>query len=309
MSWSLGRRLASHRQSYFHGVLGVVFVMVMGSGTAVALLLTNHHPHDDHRRPSNDGEQRRPAKNWPATTLVGTMMPFMPQLRRRTMTTTMMMMTSCEGVVDATAAAVLDSDAKDDDATTTTTNTITWEKMNVPDRATVSSHAIIGTLLNDDRIERYDVYRRVEKVSLSTTTLASTSMDKTEVEEEEEDRLSNHNTAVRALVRLGGKLNGHQGIVHGGILALLIDDILGFGFVAANVKMAVTANLNIDYRAPVPAGTSIVVDAVLDEQRRVDAPRKLYWSVTVTDATDPSLVYCHATSLFIIPRQHHHQQM
>jgi acyl-coenzyme A thioesterase PaaI-like protein len=279
-------------------------VMVMGNGTAVALLLTNHHPHDDHRRPSNDGEQRRPAKNWPATTLVGTMMPFMPQLRRRTMTTTMMM-TSCEGVVDATAAAVLDSDAKDDDdaTTTTTTNTIAWETMNVPNRATVSSHAIIGTLLNDDRIERYDVYRRV---SLSTTTLPSTSMDKTE--EEDEDRLSNHNTAVRAMVRFGGKLNGHPGIVHGGILALLIDDILGFGFVAANVKMAVTANLNIDYRAPVPAGTTIVVDAVLDEQRRNDAPRKLYWNVTVTDATDPSLVYCHATSLFIIPRQHHHHQ-
>jgi acyl-coenzyme A thioesterase PaaI-like protein len=309
MSWSLGR-LVSHRPFPFHGVLGVVFVMVVGSGTAVAAaaaLFVNDHRQPSHaggRPRTNDGEQPRPDKNWPAATaLVGTIVPFVPQFRRRTATT--IMMTSCEGLVDNATAAVLEN-AKDDDNArkSTTTNTITWEKMKLPDRATDHSQAIFGTLLNDDRIERYDVYRRV---SSTTTTLATTSRDETEDDDDDTDRRSNHNTAVRAMVRLGGKLNGHPGIVHGGILALLIDDILGFGFAAANVNMAVTANLNIDYRVPVPAGTTIVVDAILDEQRRVDAPRKLYWNVTVTDAADPSLVYCHATSLFIIPRQHHQQ--
>lgn len=143
--------------------------------------------------------------------------------------------------------------------------------MSVPDRAKVSTHVIFGTLLQQSNlIERYDVYQSTDS--------------------------SRH--MVRGVVKLGGNLDGHPGIVHGGILALLVDDVLGFGFFSMRVSMAVTANLNMNYVAPVPANTEIIIDASLERQEG----RKLFWTVVVSDANDPQHVYCNATSLYIIPR-------
>jgi uncharacterized protein (TIGR00369 family) len=103
---------------------------------------------------------------------------------------------------------------------------------------------------------------------------------------------------VVAVVQIGASLDGHEGVVHGGILALLIDDVLGFGYEAlGDVPMAVTANLNINYIAPVPANTTVLV--VADLLRREG--RKLYWEVRVV-STDRKTLFCNATSLFIIPR-------
>lgn len=151
-----------------------------------------------------------------------------------------------------------------------------WEIMTVPDRGMVSTHIIYGTLLEQNNlIERYDVYRS-----------------------------SSSDNAVRGVVKLGGNLDGHPGVVHGGILALLVDDVLGFGFYAMGISMAMTANLNMNYVAPVPANTEIIIDASLERQEG----RKLFWTVIVSDANDPDHVYCNATSLYIIPRHAYDEQ-
>jgi acyl-coenzyme A thioesterase PaaI-like protein len=53
---------------------------------------------------------------------------------------------------------------------------------------------------------------------------------------------------------LGSDLSGHQGIVHGGMLATLLDEGLArCCFPCLPNGVGVTANLNIDYRKPVPA--------------------------------------------------------
>lgn len=89
--------------------------------------------------------------------------------------------------------------------------------------------------------------------------------------------------------------------MHGGILALLVDDVLGFSYEAlGNVKMAVTANLNVDYRQPVPADTTISIQTFLVERTK----RKLVWKAKVVDAYDDSLIYCEVSSVFVIPREH-----
>lgn len=65
---------------------------------------------------------------------------------------------------------------------------------------------------------------------------------------------------------VGTKLDGHDGIVHGGLLATLIDEGLtrcGFPFLPS--KYGVTANLNLNYRAPVKANSYIVLEATVTE--------------------------------------------
>lgn len=141
--------------------------------------------------------------------------------------------------------------------------------MDLPDRASADSHVIYGALLADNLVESYHAYRKLSD-----------------------------NTVV-AVVQLGRGVDGHPGVVHGGILALLMDDVLGFGYEAlGDVPMAVTANLNINYLQAVPAGACVLVQAALQQREG----RKLHWKVRVVSAEDESVIYCEATSLFIIPR-------
>jgi acyl-coenzyme A thioesterase PaaI-like protein len=86
-------------------------------------------------------------------------------------------------------------------------------------------------------------------------------------------------------------------VVHGGIVALLFDDCMGFGFWAMGVQYAVTANLSVDYRAPVPADSRVLVRVRLSKQEG----RKLYFTAQMTNL-DGSVLYAEATSLYIIPR-------
>ncbi|KAG5657289.1 hypothetical protein KAF25_001878 [Fusarium avenaceum] len=61
---------------------------------------------------------------------------------------------------------------------------------------------------------------------------------------------------------VGEDLCGHPGIVHGGFLATMLDEGLGrcsFGALPHNI--AVTANLNVNYRKPTPAGSFLVLRA------------------------------------------------
>jgi acyl-coenzyme A thioesterase PaaI-like protein len=53
------------------------------------------------------------------------------------------------------------------------------------------------------------------------------------------------------IIKFGAALNGHPGVVHGGITALLFDNTFGWLFFARSIPVGVTANLNINYRAPV----------------------------------------------------------
>jgi acyl-coenzyme A thioesterase PaaI-like protein len=150
--------------------------------------------------------------------------------------------------------------------------------MQVPDRGLESSHVIFGQLLKENLIESYTVYKLLSEVTSQTTSRGN-------------------GVVLVAAVKLGTDLDGHPNVVHGGILALLIDDILGFGYEALQVPHAVTANLNVNYRASVPGGAHILVTATLTERKE----RKLVWSVRV-ESLDKDVLYCEATSVYVIPK-------
>ena len=61
---------------------------------------------------------------------------------------------------------------------------------------------------------------------------------------------------------LGSDLCGHPGVVHGGMLATMLDEGLARAcFPALPNKVGVTASLKIDYRVPCPAGSYVVLKA------------------------------------------------
>ena len=101
---------------------------------------------------------------------------------------------------------------------------------------------------------------------------------------------------------LGPDLCGHPTIVHGGLLATLLDEGLARAcFPALPNKVGVTASLKIDYRAPCPAGSYVVLKA---ETTKVEG-RKAWvkgWIEQLTEDGEPGVKYCEAEALFIEPK-------
>lgn len=71
-----------------------------------------------------------------------------------------------------------------------------------------------------------------------------------------------------AFIHLGRSLCGHDGIIHGGLLATVLDETLArTSFFHLPHKIGVTARLEIDYRKPVKADQVVIVETRLVEAK------------------------------------------
>jgi acyl-coenzyme A thioesterase PaaI-like protein len=64
---------------------------------------------------------------------------------------------------------------------------------------------------------------------------------------------------VRATVEVPEEYNGYPGIVHGGVVAALLDETAGRALMLDGdfTRLWVTANLNVTYRLPTPTATPL----------------------------------------------------
>jgi 3'-phosphoadenosine 5'-phosphosulfate synthase len=102
---------------------------------------------------------------------------------------------------------------------------------------------------------------------------------------------------------LGTDLCGHPGIVHGGFLATMLDEGLArCCFPALPNKIGVTANLNINYRSPAPAGAFVVLRAKTTKVEGRKAWVEGHIETLVGEGETP-VILAEASALFIEPRQ------
>ncbi|KAH7414440.1 HotDog domain-containing protein [Phaeosphaeria sp. MPI-PUGE-AT-0046c] len=108
-----------------------------------------------------------------------------------------------------------------------------------------------------------------------------------------------------SLQYLGPALCGHPGIVHGGLLATLLDEGLArCCFPALPNKVAVTASLKIDYKAPCMAGQVVVLRAETTKVEGRKAWVKGRLETLVDEAKgEKAVVLTEGEALFIEPRQ------
>lgn len=76
---------------------------------------------------------------------------------------------------------------------------------------------------------------------------------------------------VRGSFRIPGRYQGSPKVLHGGIVALLLDEAMG-KFNRLDGIVAPTADLSVEYRRPVPVGRRILVEA-----RRIRQQGRNYW--------------------------------
>jgi acyl-coenzyme A thioesterase PaaI-like protein len=137
---------------------------------------------------------------------------------------------------------------------------------------------------------------------------------------------SHYDASTKTLIffcTLGDKVCGHQGIVHGGLISALFDDIFGELFFsdADGQYAGFTAYLKIDYRNKMPSRKTIVFLVKISRQEG----RKVYVKGEARDAhidaadlnlenmdeeslfasylSSKSLLYAEGEALFIIPRE------
>ncbi|KAG1776317.1 HotDog domain-containing protein [Suillus placidus] len=102
------------------------------------------------------------------------------------------------------------------------------------------------------------------------------------------------------IVHVGRGVCGHDGIIHGGLLATILDESLArTAIINLPEKIGVTANLSINYRAPTFADQFIVVRISLVDK----AGRKSKVTGKVEDLKGNVLVEAHAT--FVQPKYAH----
>eukprot|EP01038_Epipyxis_sp_PR26KG_P004925 gene4925-6892_t len=131
-------------------------------------------------------------------------------------------------------------------------------------QAMSENHAVHSTLNGSGMIEQYEVYRRLD-----------------------------HNE-IWCVIHFGDKINGYSHIVHGGITAMMIDNSFGWLFFALKLPLAVTANLNVNYRAPIRENSTILMKIKLESFEG----RKMVMSAVVEDPKS-NKVLADASSLFI----------
>lgn len=98
-------------------------------------------------------------------------------------------------------------------------------------------------------------------------------------------------------IHVGRSLCGHDGIIHGGLLATICDEALArTAFVSLPAKVGVTAKLEVEYKAPTMADQFIVVKTRLVEAKG----RKAVVEGVVQDLKGTTLVKSKA--IFVQPR-------
>ena len=101
---------------------------------------------------------------------------------------------------------------------------------------------------------------------------------------------------------LGSDISGHPNIVHGGLLATILDEGMGIcSFGALPSGFGVTANLNINYKRPVPTNTYVVLRAetVKVEGRKAWVEGRIE---SLPEKGEEPVVFVEAKALFVEPK-------
>lgn len=112
--------------------------------------------------------------------------------------------------------------------------------------------------------------------------------------------ISKDRQRLRAIARLGRAACGHPHIIHGGAIASLLDDAMGSLFLSTGLGTGFTANLNVDYRRPLPAGTDVEIQCSVDRvEEGSKGSKKVYIKAIVLNA-ESRAVHTEAVALFVV---------
>jgi uncharacterized protein (TIGR00369 family) len=96
---------------------------------------------------------------------------------------------------------------------------------------------------------------------------------------------------------LDSRFEGWEGVVHGGILCTILDEVMAWALVGED-NWGVTARMNVEFRRPVQVGASVRADGWVTRSRRrvVDAAGRIVDVGTGDELATSTGVYVAATA-------------
>lgn len=155
---------------------------------------------------------------------------------------------------------------------------------------------LVHRAATDDTLKIRELYTRVPKASTEDSLFARTLNSEATVRHAVSiwDASRRQHGELTWLLAIGDGLNGHPKIVHGGMTAVFMDEILWAAHFNATRLSGFTANLSVDYRAPIPADSVLLARAWLE---RIDGRKR--WLKGTIEGPDGK-VYGEATALFLM---------
>jgi hypothetical protein len=112
--------------------------------------------------------------------------------------------------------------------------------------------------------------------------------------------IDNEFGCLLAYYHLGTDLSGHRGLVHGGFLAVLLDECMGRAcFPLLPEKIGVTVHIELDYKNPVKGDSLIVIRA---ETERVEGRKAWVKGVVEAVGENDGQVLVESKAIFVQPR-------
>ncbi len=101
---------------------------------------------------------------------------------------------------------------------------------------------------------------------------------------------------ARCVYVASSQFNGWSGMLHGGVVATLLDEAMAHAAIAAGLR-AVTARLQIRFRRPAPSGERLILEGIVIKRRA----RAL--EITASLCAEDGSVYAQAQGRFIAERE------
>lgn len=97
----------------------------------------------------------------------------------------------------------------------------------------------------------------------------------------------------------GEEHQGWDGVVHGGILAAVLDDVMAHAILTTN-NLAITTHISVTYRDAVQVGEEVLLEGVVTELRpRVARARGVIYSLA-EDGSGEMIVRCQAEGTYYL---------
>ncbi|KAI5298837.1 snoRNA-binding rRNA-processing protein imp4, partial [Ascosphaera pollenicola] len=108
------------------------------------------------------------------------------------------------------------------------------------------------------------------------------------------------NLSATSIIHLGNALTGWPGIIHGGLQAIILDEALGRAAIRVFPShTGVTANLNLDYKKPMPQNRFYKVVVQVEKEGLTERKARVVGRIEDLEGN----VYTSATAVFVVPRR------
>ncbi|KAI8640767.1 HotDog domain-containing protein [Parasitella parasitica] len=158
---------------------------------------------------------------------------------------------------------------------------------------------LLKELRSSDEWEEVEAYKYLTESARSHSLTATTLRGPGLIAKRPTKFFNKEKTSCVMFTHFGSNLCGHDGIIHGGLAATVLDEMLAYVTIPSLPgSTGFTANLNVNYRKPIRSNQWVVIRGELE---RVEG-RKAWGKAWIETKDDTPVILTEATALYISPR-------